>query len=174
MQLFPEPRLLRCRYCNHGFPRISIAYHVFYCRSGLMFEFLDQTENDQNDTYKEYVRSLFFSFPFLIVRLAWFLPFLSRKVSTYQHLFHTIKTVALLSGLTRLSTLFPGRPSQHLISLPYQSPPPSTVLLDLFLRSPSIYTPHLSMSQMLVTDTTILASLTRSTPPSLPSRPPSY
>ena len=102
VQLFPEPGLLRCGYCNQDFPRSSIAYHVFYCRSGLMFEFLDQTGKDQNGTYKEYVPTqavrlefILFSFPFLIVRLAWFLPFLSRKVSIYQQLCHTIKTVAL-------------------------------------------------------------------------------
>ena len=98
MQLFPEPRLLRCRYCNHGFPRISIAYHVFYCRSGLMFEFLDQTENDQNDTYKEYVRSLFFFLSLSYCSLSLVSPFslpkginLSALISYYQNCCSTLR-----------------------------------------------------------------------------------
>ena len=92
VQLFPEPRLLRCGYCNQDFPRSSIAYHVFYGRSGLMFEFLDQTENDQNDTYKEYVRSLFFFLSLSYCSLSLVSPFslpkginLSGVMSYYQN-----------------------------------------------------------------------------------------
>ena len=70
-KLFPEPGLLICGYCKRHFPRRYIAYHAFYCRSKLKFDFPDE-EPDKRDAPIQYVLAqavriefVFFSFSFL-------------------------------------------------------------------------------------------------------------
>ena len=69
-QLFPEPGFLVCGYCKRVFPRRYIAYHAFYCRSTLTFDFPDEDpkKKSKSDASTEYVQACALRIEFVFFR----------------------------------------------------------------------------------------------------------